>query len=49
MNRDVLVIVLQILGVLFIATGGWMVAPELGWGLLGVGCLAFGLALERDT
>lgn len=49
MNRDVLVIVLQVLGVLFIAYGGWLVAPELGWGLLGVGSVLFGLALERDT
>jgi hypothetical protein len=42
-----IVIVLQVVGLLLVAAGGWMLAPWLGLVLAGVGCVLLGLALER--
>ena len=40
--------IIQAFGILILAAGAFMVAPALGTIVLGVGVLAFGLAMERS-
>lgn len=42
-----IVLALQVAGLLLIGVGGFLLAPWLGVLLLGVGCVVFGIALER--
>jgi hypothetical protein len=49
MNRNVVAVILQVVGILLVATAGWLVEPELGIALLGLGYVVMGIALERDT
>lgn len=41
--------VVQIIGILLLAAGAFLVAPAAGVLTLGVGTLAFGLAIERSA
>lgn len=41
--------IVQIIGILLLAAGAFLVAPAAGVLTLGVGTLAFGLAMERSA
>lgn len=40
---------LQVIGLALLATGGFLVAPWVGFVLAGVACVAFGIAVERGA
>lgn len=40
---------LQAAGTILITVAGWLVDPALGLAIGGIGLLAFGLALERNS
>lgn len=45
---DLTATIIQVFGILLVAAGAYIAAPALGVFTLGVGVLAFGLAMERS-